>query len=754
MANNDLPDYKALFLEAERKQKQAEERQKQAEERRKQEEERRKQEEERRKQAEERRKQAEERRKQAEEEQRREAGLRRQAEEQTRPTTFGELIQYGHNIVAKSLRVEHQSRCTSGNISAPIGKKCPRKLRPWTECQTQQEKIYRSVCKYFGSTQQTTLQLFPSLNALESDGRKVKKRPISSEQDLESYERSAVEDHVRDIITELCNIPAARGEFHLGDGVQFDNHANSLETQSKQPSRSGSSRPDQFCIHRVDNGAKSLLTSVEYKPPHKLSVESLRNGLRSMNFLEKVVKARDVPTTEEEKSERIAGAVIAQEFDVMIQEGLEYSYVTNGLALVLLRVPLEDPGTLYYHLCEPNLEVNPEDDQRFLQPTTAIARVLCLCLMSFCSRLRDQQWRNEELPIWKSSFDDSRTPVSEDELPPNTPGSKQTYPSPKSTTSEYLLPSSSSAESPTAEGRRVPTRSQPGCAPPNTSHHDNPSDSDSDVEASARQKRGFSEINSSPPVQRVVRQAGSRHISGSQHGQHNARFCTQHCLLGLQQGGLFDDACPNVMLHKQGGDSGRHIIDSTTLVQLVKQQLDENVDRNCTPMGGCGASGAPFRLTCAAYGYTVVGKGTTSYRWPELLREADVYRVLRQAQGSAVPVFLGAINMAKTYFLHGAGAIRHMLLMAWGGESISNIEHHEDLPRAILKSKEEIRSFGVLHLDLRPDNILWNAELGRALIIDFHCAKLDLKRKRMRPQKRLSCGAEARGPKRRRTICQ
>ena len=111
-----------------------------------------------------------------------------------------------------------------------------------------------------------------------------------------------------------------------------------------------------------------------------------------MNFLEKVVKARDVPSTEEEKSERIAGAVITQEFDVMIQEGLEYSYVTNGFALVLLRVPFEDPGTLYYYLCEPDLEVNPEDDQSFLRPTTAIARVLCLCLMSFCSQVWDQQW--------------------------------------------------------------------------------------------------------------------------------------------------------------------------------------------------------------------------------------------------------------------------------------------------------------------------------------------------------------------------
>lgn len=98
-----------------------------------------------------------------------------------------------------------------------------------------------------------------------------------------------------------------------------------------------------------------------------------------------------------------------------------------------------------------------------------------------------------------------------------------------------------------------------------------------------------------------------------------------------------------------------------------------------------------------------------------------------------------------------------MLLMAWGREPTSNIGHHEDLQCGILKFKEEIRSFGVLHLDLQPDNILWNAKLGRALI-DFHSAKLDLKklglkRKRMRPQKRFSCAIEARKPKRR-TICQ
>lgn len=124
------------------------------------------------------------------------------------------------------------------------------------------------------------------------------------------------------------------------------------------------------------------------------------------------------------------------------------------------------------------------------------------------------------------------------------------------------------------------------------------------------------------------------------------------------------------MLYRQGADDSRHCIDSAILVQQLKKQLDDNIDRNCTPMGGCGASGAPFKVTCAAYGYTMVGKGTTSWLWPHVSREAEVYSVLQQAQGSAVPVFLGAINLAKIYFLHGAEEIRHMLLMVWGSVSV------------------------------------------------------------------------------------
>ena len=101
------------------------------------------------------------------------------------------------------------------------------------------------------------------------------------------------------------------------------------------------------------------------------------------------------------------------------------------------------------------------------------------------------------------------------------------------------------------------------------------------------------------------------------------------------------------------------------------------------------------------------------------------------------------IDLAKTCFLHGAGAIRHMLLMARGGESTCNIGHQKELKREILRSVKEICSLGVLHEDLRPDNILWDAELRRALIIDFHWAKLDRRPKRKRMPSCGGRGAEA-----------
>ena len=103
-----------------------------------------------------------------------------------------------------------------------------------------------------------------------------------------------------------------------------------------------------------------------------------------------------------------------------------------------------------------------------------------------------------------------------------------------------------------------------------------------------------------------------------------------------------------------------------------------------------------------------------------------------------MPVFLGTIDLAKI-FLHRAGAIRHMLVMGWVGENTVEMEMEPWLDQEIVRSTKEMTASGVIHDDLRGDNILWNKELGRALIIDFHRVTLRTRSlKRSRDKRKLS----------------
>ncbi|GIK07190.1 hypothetical protein Aspvir_002846 [Aspergillus viridinutans] len=718
MADDSSPDYKSLLRRAEELLRQAEDREQREAELRKQAEDREHRE------AELRRQEAE-LRKQAEDREQREAELRRKAETHTQPTAFREFVQACHELFSQQIEVGTPTRSTKGHIPAPTGKYCPTRLRLWSECPLQQREIYNTVCDYLQPGGREPARLFASLAELHGLSRRFSRRVLRSEKDLESYERFAVEDHVHDIIAELCKIPAAQERFRLGNGIAFDNHAHTLDDSEDSDegvldiSSSRHPRADQFCIHRVDGATNILLTTVEYKPPHKLSVEHLRKGLRPMEFWKEVVNRNEIPVEKNQKliynAEQLANSVLAQEYHVMIQEGLEYSYITNGLALVLLRVPYHDPSTLYYYPCEPNREVNVDDSASFQEPATTIGRVLCLCLMSFQSQVRDQTWRNaarSQLHIWKTSFDHTRSQIPDEEL-------QEAPPDSESTGSEYFP--SSPLESTSGSARRISSRSRGTCVDLEVPQTESMDSSDSDANPAAHgRKRGFSQIMSSPSSQRSATRPADSTPPSDQRQQHTSRFCTQRCLLSLQQKGTLDGSCPNVHLHRHGHQGNRHRIDANALVQLLKDQLNQDLDHNCTPFGVCGSYGAPFKITCAAYGYTLVGKGTTDKLWKEVSREAEVYQVLRKVQGLAVPVFLGAIDLNMIYFLHGAGEIRHMLLMAWGGGEIREGERLTEISR----SKALIRKLGVVHGDLRLQNMLWNDELGRVLIIDFHRSEI------------------------------
>lgn len=115
-----------------------------------------------------------------------------------------------------------------------------------------------------------------------------------------------------------------------------------------------------------------------------------------------------------------------------------------------------------------------------------------------------------------------------------------------------------------------------------------------------------------------------------------------------------------------------------------------------------------------------------------------------------MPVFLGTIDLSKIYFLHGAGEIRHLLVMAWGGESTASMKLTPELLQRIHESDKEIRALGIIHEDLRRDNVLWNKELGREMIIDFHRSTLKCRSAKQRAgvTKRRLCQVKAADTKR------
>ena len=184
-------------------------------------------------------------------------------------------------------------------------------------------------------------------------------------------------------------------------------------------------------------------------------------------------------------------------------------------------------------------------------------------------------------------------------------------------------------------------------------------------------------------------------------------------------------------LHQKEAKDKRHLIDRRRFQQLIQQQLGEDMDHDCEPLGKQGARGALFKISLRRSGYTLVGKGTVQAFVEDLRHEGRIYRRLENLQGSVIPVYLGNIDLPKVYYLDVGVRIQHMMMMAWAGEEVA--ANTEDMCRLVNEqvrsSAEEISRLGVTHGDIRGPNILWSRELKRVVLIDFERA-ISSRRKR------------------------
>ena len=111
---------------------------------------------------------------------------------------------------------------------------------------------------------------------------------------------------------------------------------------------------------------------------------------------------------------------------------------------------------------------------------------------------------------------------------------------------------------------------------------------------------------------------------------------------------------------------------------------------------------------------------------PDLRLEKQFYKGLRSVQGSIVSICMGNIDCVYPYYYDFATEIVHFLLLSWAGEALgsnsqSSWESHAD---HIFTMNGQLRSLGVAHGDIRPENVLWNETLSQLMFIDFERSTL------------------------------
>jgi hypothetical protein len=701
---------------------------------------------------EERRREAAESAREVEERRREAAESAREAEERkTRKTTLPELLHACHTHLHSGLTVQTDAtQSTRGDPANAKDKLRPERLREWRDFPSQQAAIWDDLM----DSRFISERYFTSIHTLAESGEAIRRRMMASELDLHLFQRSTVDEHIASVTERLHDEPALRRKFGLRGSVKFENHANTLSPESEleesmeqmtvsgtqrrrsprlqakaknvqstvstdptepvaarreETSRPSRPRPDQFCVYNTsNNGSRSAAYILEYKAPHKLPLGYIYEGLQDME-LEDVVQYREIDTSQD-RFRRLIAAVITQAFSYMVAIGLEYGCVCTGEAYIFLRVP-DDPRTVYYYLSVPSGDVgentgwtsDPSRSNRL--HLTAVGQMLAFTLQALKTPPRSQKWRANavaQLNSWVVTYNDILDIIPLEDVP----------------SSEYRPPSNDTflRMSPIQLRQRVAPTSSPGCGEP--SEHDEASDNEPDPDTPSRPPFSHSLITrtsaptgSSPP-------SGDRR-GGSQSGQ----YCTQKCLLGLVKGDLLDTSCPNVRCH---GDI-YHQINQRTLLDLVSQQLFEDMDTDCTPIGGPGACGVPFRIRLKSHGYTFAAKATPVDFVRRLKQEGAIYQHLYPIQGVHVPVYLGNVDLKMPYFFEGIAELVHMMFLSFGGELISkHITPNNRLPvtQQVDLSAQAIHDLQVLHKDLEPRNILWNEETKGVMVIDFERAEV------------------------------
>jgi hypothetical protein len=734
---NGSPDYKKLYEEERRKREEAD-KAKQEEQVRREEADKARQEADKARQEEQvRREEADKARQEADkarqEEQVRREGADKAREEADRiaalalPQNVTDFLQSCHSLYRQVKPVMDNSSATTGNTTNPVHRLFPPCITPWTDFQQRQRDGWDRL---EGQSGFWNKKKYPSATALEYVARTID--PIGSEDDLRFLERLTMENMVKHLFDEVGKDGGLTRALDVDGRITFENQASfrneevdklsksmgKLKVSGDKSSRPRNTRADQFCVLRSSSdGSARPVVAIEYKAPHKLTLEEITTGLQGDIWPE-----RDVIDKNEDsfafRCKNLMAAVVTQLFSYMIDKEVQYGYICTGEAFIFGHIP-DDPTSFHYSVNIPEKDYSMDDEDRLER--TAVGQVFAFTLQALRVRRPGQEWKEKatKLKQWKVEFLDvlQSIPITERH-------SKEA--------STYKP----SRWVPNARKIRPKTRSQCEVSGPglqaeedkSSSGDEQPDTPSKSIQTRSRTARG-KEARSSRTRQprNPTGSAGSSSKKSTSLYIEERSYCTHQCLKGLYDGSAVDPSCPNAHEH------GEKHMPRASFLKLVRTQLstDRGKDADCCPLNLHGARGALLKVRLSSHGYVFVAKGVEACNLRYLRHEARIYQHLRPLQGVHVPVCCGIIDLRVPY-LYDNAELTHLLFMSWAGRSVLGMEKtgtiSKTLRNCFARQKEEataaLGKLSVHHGDLEERNMTCDDRTGRLMVIDFERSSL------------------------------
>ncbi|KAG6285382.1 hypothetical protein E4U09_007337 [Claviceps aff. purpurea] len=682
-------------------------------------------------QIEEDRRQIEERDQQIEEDRRQIEEDRQQLQLQQR-TVIRNYIRLCQSIFYDAMELEDRiGRKVKGALTKVKGKYHPRKLEKMRGFKEELQQIFDEACGLFPPEHRG----FDSEETMRSTLEKRVRR-IGHESTLTIFVLDHIEIPLKKILEELravdenCVFLARDVEIlfelepqeisaHMGGPSEEPPQSDiniEIEPVEVPPATPlyrtdlGKFHPDRICLRSVatqdiTHEVRTMLYVCEYKIPQLVAYDEVREA---MEFL---APRFDQTIDKSQKARRKVQKIFIQLYHYMMKGYTEFGILNTGRVIIFCRINWKNPGTLHYHVADPYGEVAAADeaDKAF---NGAVGQYLAFTLLALRQSDQTGQERRqiivERLPIWAGGSSNA-PPLPDAPPPPNA--------SPSSGASSSGAPAGASSSG--APAGSAPSEGGTGASGSSASRAE-----ESDTQRQSAQTDIGTKSN----------QLGGRTTQRIQDRQ----YCSQKCFLGLVRGDNLDPTCPNVTLHCQGeaGEAGynkRHPISHSEWLSLLLNQLKRSLYDGIKYQGVFGARGILFKVTLLAYGYTFVSKGAVSANIRHLQHEADIYKQLEPIQGVHVPVFLGAIDlreMNKFYWIYPEIRVVHFMFLSWGGYCIDRYEMAqfeislERLEEQAEKTMVSVHDKGVIHQDVRWENVLFNPETNGIMMIDFERADL------------------------------